>query len=117
MTTFNSGSVFRVRYPLPCASHYSRWQSSASVTGVALNAVAPKRESQLQSMHPTTLQGIRRRALDMLDAGMNCVEIARELSAHPQTIRKWKRHREAYGDDVSVTGLKRGPKRLVRQPL
>ena len=51
----------------------------------------------------------------MLDAGMNCVEIARKLNAHPQTIRKWKRHRETFGDDISITGLKRGPKKFHPQ--
>lgn len=95
MTTCNSGSIFRVRYPLPCASHYSRWEANAPAN--------------------SPMAVVRRRALQMLDEGFNCVQIARELSAHPQTIRKWKRHRDAYGDEVSVTGLKRGPKALGRR--
>ena len=113
MTTCNSGSIFRVRYPLPCASHYSRWEANAPANSPM--AVVRRRDSQLQSMLPTTLQEVRRRALQMLVEGFNCVQIARELSAHPQTIRKWKRHRDAYGDEVSVTGLKRGPKALGRR--
>lgn len=113
MTTCNSGSIFRVRYPLPCASHYARWETPPA--SPVVNTLVRRRDSQLQAMHPTSLQEVRRRALKMLDDGMNCVQIARELSAHPQTIRKWKRHRETYGEEVSVTGLKRGPKAIGRR--
>ena len=76
-----------------------------------------RRESGLQQMHPEALQNVRKRAFEMLDAGMNCVEIARKLSAHPQTIRKWKKHRETFGEELSVIGLKRGPKKLRPEVL
>lgn len=82
-------SIDRVTYPLPCQ----------------------------QQMHPEALQNVRKRAFEMLDAGMNCVEIARKLSAHPQTIRKWKKHRETFGEELSVIGLKRGPKKLRPEVL
>ena len=111
MTDFSA--IAAVSYPLPCQQSYRRWSS------YALPPLDPlpqsRRESTLQQMHPDALQNVRKRAFEMLDAGMNCVEIARKLNAHPQTIRKWTRHRETFGDDISITGLKRGPKKFHPQ--
>ncbi len=106
-------SIDRVSYPLPCQQAYMRWHA---YTLPPFDTVPHgRRESGLQQMHPEALQDVRKRAFEMLDAGLNCVEIAKKLSAHPQTIRKWKKHRETFGEELSVTGLKRGPKKLRPQ--
>ena len=98
-------SIDRVTYPLPCQQSYMRWSAHSLPP---LDTVSQgRRESGLQQMHPEALQNVRKRAFEMLDAGMNCVEIARKLSAHPQTIRKWKKHRETFGEELSVIGLSR----------
>ena len=95
-------SIDRVTYPLPCQQSYMRWSAHSLPP---LDTVSQgRRESGLQQMHPEALQNVRKRAFEMLDAGMNCVEIARKLSAHPQTIRKWKKHRETFGEELSVIG-------------
>lgn len=108
-------SIDRVTYPLPCQQSYMRWSAHSLPP---LDTVSQgRRESGLQQMHPEALQNVRKRAFEMLDAGMNCVEIARKLSAHPQTIRKWKKHRETFGEELSVIGLKRGPKKLRPEAL
>lgn len=108
-------SIDRVAYPLPCQQSYMRWSAHSLPP---LDTVSQgRRESGLQQMHPEALQNVRKRAFEMLDAGMNCVEIARKLSAHPQTIRKWKKHRETFGEELSVIGLKRGPKKLRPEVL
>lgn len=108
-------SIDRVTYPLPCQQSYMRWSAHSLPP---LDTVSQgRRESGLQQMHPEALQNVRKRAFEMLDAGMNCVEIARKLSAHPQTIRKWKKHRETFGEELSVIGLKRGPKKLRPEVL
>ena len=91
-------SIDRVTYPLPCQQSYMRWSAHSLPP---LDTVSQgRRESGLQQMHPEALQNVRKRAFEMLDAGMNCVEIARKLSAHPQTIRKWKKHRETFGEEL-----------------
>lgn len=106
-------SIDRVSYPLPCQQAYMRWHAYSLPP---IDTVPqPRRESTLQQMHPDALQDVRKRAFEMLDAGLNCVEIAKKLCAHPQTIRKWKKHRETFGEEVSVAGLKRGPKKLRPQ--
>lgn len=108
-------SIDRVTYPLPCQQSYMRWSAHSLPP---LDTVSQgRRESGLQQMHPEALQNVRKRAFEMLDASMNCVEIARKLSAHPQTIRKWKKHRETFGEELSVIGLKRGPKKLRPEVL
>ena len=108
-------SIDRVTYPLQCQQSYMRWSAHSLPP---LDTVSQgRRESGLQQMHPEALQNVRKRAFEMLDAGMNCVEIARKLSAHPQTIRKWKKHRETFGEELSVIGLKRGPKKLRPEVL
>ena len=100
-------SIDRVTYPLPCQQSYMRCSAHS----------LPPLDTVSQQMHPEALQNVRKRAFEMLDAGMNCVEIARKLSAHPQTIRKWKKHRETFGEELSVIGLKRGPKKLRPEVL
>ena len=107
-------SIDRVTYPLPCQQSYMRWSAHSLPP---LDTVSQgRRESGLQQMHPEALQNVRKRAFEMLDAGMNCVEIARKLSAHPQTIRKWKKHRETFGEDAVTATARRTARRIERNP-
>ena len=65
-------SIDRVTYPLPCQQSYMRWSAHSLPP---LDTVSQgRRESGLQQMHPEALQNVRKRAFEMLDAGMNCVE-------------------------------------------
>lgn len=71
-------SIDRVTYPLPCQQSYMRWRAHSLPP---LDTVPQgRRESGLQQMHPEALQNVRKRAFEMLDAGMNALR-SQESSA------------------------------------